>query len=54
MQQAIALAGGLTDRGSDRGMTATRIVNGKVFDAPVKLDDKVLANDTLNVRQRFF
>lgn len=54
VQQAIALAGGLTDRGSDRGMTATRIVNGKVFDAPVKLDDKVLANDTLNVRQRFF
>lgn len=54
VQQAIALAGGLTERGSDRGMTATRIVNGKVIDVPVKLDDPVLAHDTLNVRQRFF
>ena len=29
VQQAIALAGGLTDRGSDRGITVTRMVNGK-------------------------
>lgn len=54
VQQAIALAGGLTDRGSDRGMTATRIVDGKVLDVSVRLDDRVQANDTLNVRQRFF
>lgn len=54
VQQAIALAGGLSERGSDRGITATRVVNGKLFDVPVKLEDRVLANDTLNVRQRFF
>lgn len=54
VQQAIALAGGLTDRGSDRGMTATRLVNGKAADVPVRLEDPVVANDTLNIRQRFF
>lgn len=54
VQQAIALAGGLTDRGSDRGLTATRLVSGKAVDVPLKLEDPVAANDTLNVRQRFF
>jgi polysaccharide export outer membrane protein len=54
VQQAIALAGGLNERGSDRGITATRAVNGKLLEVPVKLDDKVLPNDTLNIRQRFF
>ena len=54
VQQAIALSGGLTDRGSDRGLTATRLVNGKAVDVAVKLEDAVQPNDTLNVRQRFF
>lgn len=54
VQQAIALAGGLTDRGSDRGMTATRVVNGKNTEVPVRLEDKVQANDVIRVRQRFF
>lgn len=54
VQQAIALSGGLTERGSDRGVTATRLVNGKAVDVAVKLEDAVLANDTLNIRQRFF
>jgi polysaccharide export outer membrane protein len=54
VQQAVALSGGLTDRGSDRGITATRLVNGKATDVPVKLDDGVMPNDTLNIRQRFF
>lgn len=54
VQQAIALSGGLTERGSDRGITATRVINGKTVDVPVKLDDTVIANDTINVRQRFF
>lgn len=54
VQQAIALAGGLTDRGSDRGMTATRLVNGKSTEVSVRLDDKVQANDVIRVRQRFF
>ena len=54
VQQAIALAGGLSDRGSDRGIMARRLVKGKMADVEVKLDDKVLAGDTIVVRQRFF
>ena len=54
VQQAIALSGGLTDRGSVRGVTATRIVNGKAVDVPVKLEDAVMSNDTLNIKQRLF
>ena len=41
VQQAIALAGGLSDRGSDRGIMVRRLVNGKMADVEVKLDDKV-------------
>jgi polysaccharide biosynthesis/export protein len=54
VQQAIALAGGLTDRGSDRGITATRVVNGKNTEVSVRLEDKVQANDVIRIRQRFF
>src|SRR5262249_9473508 len=52
--QPIAMAGGLTERGSDRGITATRIVNGKSVEVSVKLEDKVQPNDTINIRNRFF
>jgi polysaccharide export outer membrane protein len=54
MQQAIALAGGLTERGSDRGITVSRLINGRHIDIGVKLDDRVQANDTITIRQRFF
>lgn len=54
VQQAIALAGGLSERGSDRGIVARRPVNGKMTDVEVKLDDKVQAGDTIVIRQRFF
>ena len=54
VQQAIALAGGMTDRGSDRGITATRVVNGKNTEVSVRLEDKVQANDVIRIRQRFF
>lgn len=54
VQQAIALAGGLTDRGSDRGITATRMVNGKSAEVSLRLEDKVQANDVIRIRQRFF
>jgi polysaccharide export outer membrane protein len=54
VQQAIALAGGLSERGSDRGIVARRLVNVKMTDVEVKLDDKVQAGDTIVVRQRFF
>ncbi len=54
VQQAIALAGGLTDRGSDRRIKATRFVKGKSMEVPVKLDDRVQPGDTITVEQRFF
>jgi polysaccharide export outer membrane protein len=54
VQQAIALAGGLADRGSSRGIVAERMVNGKLKEVKVELTDKVQPNDTLKVRQRFF
>jgi polysaccharide export outer membrane protein len=52
--QAIAVAGGLTDRGSDRRMMATRVVNGRTVDVKVELDDKVQPNDTIKIPTRFF
>jgi polysaccharide export outer membrane protein len=54
IQQAIALAGGLTDRGSDRRIAVSRILKGKVVDVSSKLEDKLEANDTVHVPQRFF
>lgn len=52
--QAIALAGGLNERGSDRRMTATRILNGKSTEVRVELEDRVQPNDTINIAARFF
>ncbi len=54
VQQAIALAGGLTERGSDRGIKVTRVIKGKSTEVTLELDDKVQANDTISIRQRFF
>lgn len=50
--QAISLAGGLTDRGSNRGVKIIRIVNGHKKEVGVKLTDSIEANDTIVVRQR--
>jgi polysaccharide biosynthesis/export protein len=52
--QAIAVAGGLTERGSDRRITVTRVVKGKTVDVKVDLDDKVQPNDTIKIPTRFF
>lgn len=52
VQQAIAEAGGLTERGSNRGIKITRKVNGKDVDIDAKMSDPVRANDTIKVRQR--
>jgi polysaccharide export outer membrane protein len=54
VQQAIALAGGLTERGSDRRIRATRFAKGKSMDVSLRLEDKVQAGDTITVDQRFF
>ena len=54
IQQAIALAGGLTDRGSNGRIKAKRLVNGKLTDVSVQLSDKVQPNDTISIPSRFF
>lgn len=54
VQQAIALAGGLTERGSTRGIKIRReVAPGKFDEIDVKLTDYVQPNDTVIVRQRF-
>ena len=52
--QAISLAGGLTERGSDRGIKIIRITDGKRKEIDVKQTDAVLPNDTIQIRQKFF
>ena len=54
VQQAVAMAGGLTDRGSDRRISASRLVNGKLTDVSLKMEDRVMANDVVTIGQRFF
>ena len=54
VQQAIAMAGGLNDRGSDRRINASRVVNGKTTDVNLKMEDKVMPNDVITIGQRFF
>ena len=50
--QAISLAGGLSDRGSNRGIKIMRTTGGKKREIGVKLEDLIEPNDTIVVRQR--
>jgi len=52
--QALILAGGLTERGSDRRLTFIRTVNGKSIEVAAKMDDKVQPNDEIKVGSRLF
>jgi polysaccharide biosynthesis/export protein len=54
VSQAIVLAGGLTERGSDRRIKIGRLVNGKMVDLPAELTDKVLPNDEIKIPSRIF
>ncbi|HEV3063555.1 MAG TPA: polysaccharide biosynthesis/export family protein [Vicinamibacterales bacterium] len=54
VEQAIALAGGLTERGTNRGIKATRTVNGKPVEVSLSLSDKVQAGDVISIKQRLF
>jgi polysaccharide export outer membrane protein len=54
VEQAIALAGGLTERGTNRGIKATRTLNGKTSEVELKLSDKVQAGDVIHIKQRLF
>lgn len=54
VEQAIAMAGGLTERGTNRGIKATRAINGKTVEVDLKLSDKVQAGDVIHIKQRLF
>jgi polysaccharide export outer membrane protein len=52
--QALILAGGLTERGSDRRVTIKREIKGKITEVSAKLEDKVQPNDEIVVGSRLF
>ncbi len=52
--QALTLAGGVTERGSQGRTKVVRIVDGKKVEKKVKATDLVLPEDTLVVPERFF
>jgi polysaccharide export outer membrane protein len=52
VQQAIAVAGGLTERGSNRRIRIRREVKGEFREVRVSLTDPVLAGDTIMIPQR--
>ena len=52
--RALVLAGGLTDRGSDRRITIKRENNGKIEEISAKLTDKIQPNDEIVIGQRLF
>lgn len=53
VRQAVAEAGGLTERGSTRGMKIIRKdKNGKEIEIDAHMSDPVKPNDTIRVRQR--
>jgi len=54
VSQAIVLAGGLSDRGSDRRIRVNRVVDGKTLELPIELEDKVQPNDEIKIRARIF
>jgi polysaccharide export outer membrane protein len=54
VSQAIVLAGGLNERGSDRRIKISRMVNGKTIEISADLTDKVLPNDEIKIPSRFF
>ena len=52
--QAVLLAGGVTDRGSSKGVKILRMVEGKSRELKPKMDEVVLPEDTIRVPERFF
>jgi polysaccharide export outer membrane protein len=52
VRQAISVAGGLTERGSDRRIKIIRKVNGKDVELDAEMSDLVKPDDTIRVPQR--
>ena len=54
VQTAVAIAGGYSERASDRKVVITRRVNGVIDKLRVDPDMPVLPGDTIHVKERFF
>jgi polysaccharide biosynthesis/export protein len=54
VRQALALAGGVSERGSSRRVQIIRVVDGKEVATGVSLQEPVQAGDTIVVHERFF
>jgi polysaccharide export outer membrane protein len=54
VQKALAMAGGVTERGAQSRTKILRIVNGVLVELKARMSDLVQPNDTLVVPQRFF
>ena len=54
VEQAIAMAGGLSERGSDSRIKASRTVKGRRVSMSLSLSDLVQPGDTITVQQRIF
>jgi polysaccharide export outer membrane protein len=54
VQKALAMAGGVTERGAQSRTKIQRIVNGVLVELKARMSDLVQPNDTLVVPQRFF
>jgi polysaccharide biosynthesis/export protein len=52
--QALTVAGGVTERGSQKGSKVLRTVNGKKQQVKIQLTDLVQPEDTIVVPERFF
>ena len=52
--QALSLAGGVSDRGATGRIKIVRLLDGKKVELKAKLDDIILAGDTLIIPERFF
>ena len=52
--QALNLAGGITERGSEKGARIVRLVDGKKKTLHPKLSDVVQPEDTVQIPERFF
>lgn len=54
VMQAISLAGGVSSRGTTRGLTVTRDVSGRSTSVGVGLDDELRPDDVLQVKESWF
>ena len=54
IEKAIAIAGGLTDRASARGMNVGRLVDGKSTAIDVTLQDEIQPDDVVRIGSRIF